>query len=243
MYEKVRAVVLRLIRYSERNNIVHAYTDGSGLMSFLVPAGTGGAGARRRQALLMPLSLLELEARLKPGTELATMHDMERYEPLQAIYSDPPRVAIAMFVSELLCRTIVEHERNEALFAFIEASVLTLEHLRSDAVANFHLLFLYRLGAHLGIEPNMETYATGRWFDMMEGVFTDGPTGRHALEPERAAVIRLLDRMTTANLHLFRFNHKQRGEVLDTILAYYRLHNAALGTLRSLDVLKQIFQG
>lgn len=239
MYDKLRAIVLHVIRYSERHNIVHAYTDGRGLMSFLVPA--GGTGARRRQALLMPLSLIELQAHLKPGRELATMHDVERYAPLQAIYSDPPRAAIAMFISELLCRTIQEHERNSALFRFIEASVLTLERLSGAAVANFHLLFLYRLGAHLGIEPNMETYRQGRWFDMAEGVFVDSPTANHCLPPERAAVIRLLDRMTVANLQLFRFNHKQRGEVLDTILAYYRLHNAALGTLRSLDVLKQLF--
>ena len=239
MYDKLRGIVLRTIRYTERNNIAHVYTDGRGMMSFLVSTGKGAA-ARQRQSLLMPLSLIELQAHIMPGRDLATMHDVERYEPLVAIYAEPVRTAIALFLSELLWRTIQEQERNDALYRFIEASVLSLEHM-DQGVANFHLHFLYRLGAYLGIEPNMETYQQGYWFDMIEGVFVPSPLSMHSLEPDRAAVIRLLDRMTMSNIHLFRFSHTQRSEVIDTILAYYRLHNASLGTLHSLDVLKQLF--
>lgn len=61
MYEKLKGIVLNTIRYSDKHNIVHIYTDGRGLMSFAVPLGKTYA-ARMRNALLMPLSLVDLEA-------------------------------------------------------------------------------------------------------------------------------------------------------------------------------------
>ena len=47
--------------------------------------------------------------------------------------------------------------------------------------------------------------------------------------------------MTFAGLNHFRFNRDERNRVLDTIIAYYRLHNSTIGTLRSPEVLKQLF--
>ena len=47
--------------------------------------------------------------------------------------------------------------------------------------------------------------------------------------------------MTFSNMTVFRFNHEERNRMLDVIINYYRLHNAAIGTLRSPDILKQLF--
>ena len=66
MYEKLRGIVLNTVRYSDKHNIVHIYTDGRGLMSFAVPLGKTQA-ARMRNALLMPLSLVDLEAGIRSG--------------------------------------------------------------------------------------------------------------------------------------------------------------------------------
>ena len=77
---------------------------------------------------------------------------------------------------------------------------------------------------------------------MNEGVFTQSPhAGMKTLPPQQAKVLPLLSRMTFDNMHLFKFNRDQRNEMLEMILSYYRLHNSTLGTLRSPDVLKQLF--
>ena len=47
--------------------------------------------------------------------------------------------------------------------------------------------------------------------------------------------------MTFNNMSVFRFNREERNRMLDVIINYYRLHNAAIGTLRSPDILKQLF--
>ena len=240
MYEKLKGVVLNTIRYSDKHNIVHIYTDERGLMSFAVPQGKTQA-ARMRNAMLMPLSLVEMEAALRPGRDVATMRDLRRAFPLTTIYSDPVKNAIAMFISELLTHVIQEPEGNEPLFRYIEQSVQLLEQMTSH-VANFHICFLYHLGGHLGIQPNVESYRQGHWFDMTDGVFVPATVqGHQHLPPQEAQVIHLLSRMTFANMGAFRFNREERNRVLDVIINYYRLHNAAIGTLRSPDILKQLF--
>lgn len=240
MYEKLRGIVLNTIRYSDRHNIVHVYTDGRGLMSFAVPLGRTQA-ARQRNAMLMPLSLIEMEAAVRNGRELATMRELRRSYPLLTVYSDPVKNAIVMFISELLAHVIQEPEGNEPMFRYIEQSVQLLEQLPGQ-VANFHICFLYHLGAHLGIQPNVESFRQGYWFDMTDGVFVPAAVRGHMhLPPQEAQVIHLLSRMTFANMGVFRFNREERNRMLDVIISYYRLHNAAIGTLRSPDILKQLF--
>ncbi len=240
MYEKLKGIVLNTIRYSDKHNIVHIYTDGRGLMSFAVPLGKTYA-ARMRNALLMPLSLVDLEAGVRAGRDLALLREVQRNYPLATIYSDPLKNAIALFISELLAHVIQEPEGNEYMFRYIEQSVQLLEQM-PDQVANFHICFLYHLGAHLGIQPNLESYQKGYWFDMTEGVFASAAVRGHAmLQPQEAQVIHLLSRMTFSNMTVFRFSRDERNRMLDVIINYYRLHNAAIGTLRSPDILKQLF--
>ena len=240
MYEKLRGIVLNTVRYSDKHNIVHIYTDGRGLMSFAVPLGKTQA-ARLRNAMLMPLSLVNIEASVANGRDLARLREVQRNFPLATIYSDPVKNAVALFISELLAHVIQEPEGNAYLFRYIEQAVQLLEQM-PDKIANFHICFLYHLGAHLGIQPNIESYRQGYWFDMTEGVFTPAAVGGHALlQPQEAQVIHLLSRMTFSNMGVFRFNRDERNRMLDVIISYYRLHNAAIGTLRSPDILKQLF--
>ena len=240
MHETLRGVVLNVIKYNDRNNIVHIYTDRHGLLSFLVAQGKTAA-ARMRNAMMMPLSLVQFETNIVPGKDIFLMHDLQRTHRLNSIYADPVKNAVAMFISELLSHTIQEREQNRALFQYIKTAVLLLDNM-SHGAANFHICFLYHLGAFLGIEPDIETYRDGYWFDMLGGTFVSSPgLGGKLLKPDDARVIMLLSRMTFSNLHKFRFNRDERNQMLDTIIAYYRLHNSTIGTLRSPDILKQLF--
>lgn len=240
MLQTLNGIVLNIIKYNDRHNIVHIYTDQHGLMGFLVARGNTAA-ARARNALFMPLSLLQFEAHTRPGRDLATLHDTRRTYQLAQLYADPVKTAIAMFMSELLTHTIQERERNQALYQYIDTAVRLLNDMQRG-VANFHICFLFHLGTFLGIEPDLQTYREGYWFNMLGGTFTPGPVrGGQCLPPEQARVIALLGRMTFSNLHRFTFNRTQRNQVLDTIITYYRLHNSTVGTLRSPQVLKQLF--
>lgn len=240
MTEKMQGIVVNVIKYNEKHNIAHIYTDRRGMLAFLVRQGSTQA-TRMRNAMFMPLSLIEFEAQLQPGRELGTLHDVRRSTMLMSIYSDPMKNAIAMFLSELLSRTIQEQEQNMVLYSFLRNSIIRLEEAQSS-VANFHICFLYKLGAFIGIQPDVESYREGYWFNMSDGVFTPSPlAGGKSIAPSQARVLQLLSRMTWDNMHLFRFTRQQRNEMLEMMLSYYRLHHSTLGTLRSPEVLKQLF--
>lgn len=240
MLEKLNGIVLHILRYSDKNSIVHVLTDRCGRMSFLLPQGATKS-ARMRNAMFMPLSIIEFEAKILPGRDLHTFKDARCVYPLADLYTDPSKNAVAMFISELLARSIQESEENTPLFRFIQASILLLNNMETG-IANFHIWFLYNLGAFLGIQPDIDSYENGCWFDMVNGVFThERPLHPHSLSPQDAPIIVMLSRMTSQNLHLFKFNRAQRGEILDIALAYYRLHNSMIGNLRSPEILKQLF--
>ena len=240
MQEKLEGIVINVIKYNDKHNIAHIYTDKLGMLAFLVRQGTTHA-SRMRNAMFMPLSLIGFEARLQPGRELGTLHDVRRTAVLMSIYSDPMKNAVAMFVSELLSHTIQEQEQNMVLYSYIKSCILRLEESRAS-IANFHICFLYRLGQFIGIQPDIESYQEGYWFNMNEGVFTQSPhAGMKSLPPAQAQVLPLLSRMTFDNMHHFKFTREQRNEMLEIILGYYRLHHSTLGTLRSPEVLKQLF--
>lgn len=240
MYEKLNGIVLHVLRYSDKNSIAHILTDLHGRMAFLIPQGSTKS-ARMRNAIFMPLSLIEFEGKIIPGKSLHSFRDAQSRFPLARIYSDPVKNAIAMFISELLSRSLQESEENRALFQFLDTSIRLLDDM-DDGVGNFHIWFLYNLGVFLGIQPDTETYRPGYWFDMMNGVFTPSrPASPHVLPPSEARVMALLSRMTFSNLHRFRFNRHQRNDILETALTYYRLHNSTLGAMRSPEILKQLF--
>ena len=240
MVQSLHGIVLHVVKYNDRHNIARIYTRERGLMPFLVAQGNTPAAARRR-ALFMPLSVISFVGRTTASREIGTLHDVQRDTMPVALLSDPAKAAIALFMGELLSRVIVEQERNEPLYDYIEAGVNLLNEA-TRGVANFHICFLYHLGQFIGIQPDVATYAPGLRFDMDEGIFTAAiPAGHRSLPPHEARVIHLLSRMTFANMHLFRFNRTERNAMLDTILAYYRLHHSTLGTLRSPEILRQLF--
>ena len=107
MQEKLNGIVLHVLRYSDKNSIVHILTDRCGRMSFLLPQGNTKS-ARMRNAMFMPLSIIELEAKIIPGKELHSFREARSTITLTKIYSDPVKNAIAMFISELLSRSIQE---------------------------------------------------------------------------------------------------------------------------------------
>lgn len=240
MYKKVTAIVLNVMKYSDKNSIAHIYCDECGRMAVLLPQGNT-KGARMRNALFMPLSIVEMEVRIVPGRDIYGFRDARAVMPLSMVYGDPVRSAVAMFVSEFLCHVVQETEQNDTLFNYIRQSVLILNS-GTQSMANFHLCFVYHLGALLGIQPDVDTYTPGAWFDMNEGVFTPYmPLSSHRLPPADAEALMRLSRISFANMHLFRFSRQDRNRIVDMMIDYYRIHFNTLGGMKSPEILKQLF--
>ena len=109
--------------------------------------------------------------------------------------------------------------------------------------ANFHLVFLMRLSRFLGLYPNLEDYHGGDYFDLQNACFTPLRPQLHSdyIAPEEAARLTRLMRMNYETMHLFAMSRIERARCLTIMNEYYRLHLPDFPVLKSLEVLKELF--
>lgn len=238
---KTEALVLHTIKYGEQKLIVDMFTRQHGRLSFLlnIPKTTHG---KLRKQYFQPLTILMIESDVRPQLQLQKLRDAAILSPLPTLLSDPSKLSICLFLSEFLYHALKGEQRNELLFDYVTTSLQWLDS-REQNYANFHLVFLMHLSRFLGFYPNLEDREEASlYFDLQAASFcTAPPLHRDFLMPEEAGILRLMMRMDFPTMHLFRLNRQQRDRCIEVALLFYRLHLPDFPDLRSLSVLKELW--
>ena len=237
MLNKTRAIVLHKTNYSETSIIVQAYSLHYGKISLLIQ-GVKKKKSRNKSALFEPLSILEFVANFKDVEKLVRPREIKLYYPFVSIQHDISKRLIAMFLAEVLHKSVKEPHPEEAMYFFIEKSLLFLE--SSDAKeVNFHLVFLVELTKYLGFYPMVNT---GEYFDMTNGIFSDKiPQNTVYLQGENKELFYSILGMKIDDGPLLEITNKQRKMVLESILDYYKVHIPGMGEIKSHHILETIF--
>lgn len=239
---KTEAIVLHTLKYGESRIIVDMFMRESGRLSCIVPI-PKTPRSRLKKQYFQPMTLLEVEADVRPRQQLQRLKDARLLAPFTTIPFSPEKLALSLFVAEFLYHALRSEQRNEPLFDYIGDSMQWLD-TAGAGYANFHLTFLMRLSRFLGFYPNLEVRGgeTALLFDLREGRFCSMmPTHRDVLQPAEARLIRLLMRMDFPNMHLFRFSRQERNRIVEVLLQYYRLHIPQFPELKSLPVLQSLW--
>lgn len=240
MFQKTRAIVLHATKYSDNAMIVHAFTEEFGRISYVVN-GRKSKKATFRSALLQPLCLVDLTVEHQPKNEIQRIKESKLSVLCAAIPSDPLKSALAFFVSELLYRTVNEAHQDKPLFDFLQQSILILD-LTEESIANFHLIFLTKLSRFLGFYPNVSEENNFTCFDLLNGVFCpEPPPHNHFLTHEDASLLHRLLQLDYGNMQQLGLNRVERMRMLENMVTYYRLHLQEKFTLKSVEVLKTLF--
>lgn len=240
MIYKSRGIVLHRINYSDTSLIAKIYTEQGGMGSFLLQ------GARKKTSqlkanLLQPLSIVELVAYHKETTGLQKVKELKCDQPLHAMHSDITKTGIALFLSEVLLKSIREENPNPSLFKFLYESILHLEGLQNPA--SFHHLFLIKLSKYLGFYPQQATDHSKKYFDLQEGIFVSGPPPHpHYLNEELSASFNRLIRLNFDQMEFFSPGGINKKILLNKIIEFYRLHIAGFGEIKSLAVLETVMK-
>ena len=229
---KTEAIVLHSLKYGEGRIIVDIFSREQGRLSLIVSAPRSERSKIKKQ-YLQPLTLLMLECDVRPQAQLQKVREATLLTPLPSLFSDAKKLSIGLFVSEFLYHALKGEQRNVPLFDYVRSSIEWLD-AASGPVANFHLVLLMRMARFLGFYPNMES--EGDYFDLGEGTFGQQRDDRIA-----GATVRQLMRMDYPTMHLFRLSRQERLQILQTLLHYYELHLPAFPELRSLSVLKELY--
>lgn len=235
----LRCIALRAVKYDDRHSILSAWSIERGRVTFLIPGGSTREAARRR-ALLMPLSLFEGVADFRPGRDILNIRDLRPHKILPSISASPSKSVVAIFLAEFLDKTLRDSPPDENLSRFIFDSVGILDSLPARGVASFPIVFLARLSAFFGIEPDSSAWQPGRFLDMTEGIYRQSPPLKGAwLPPEEARLAATVQRLTYATASRFPLKRETRRAIIDRLLQYYAIHLAPI-ELRSLPILRDL---
>lgn len=222
MLHKTQGVVFRLTNYGETSIIVNIFTSAFGLQSYIVN-GVRGKSKKTNLALYQPLTLLDLVVYHRENASIMRIKDVKCIHPYQHFTNDFRKSTIALFLNEVVNRTVKEQSHAAELCEFLIHSFIGLDLLQSS-VENFHLIFLIRLSQHLGFRPSEVAELSGGWMTN---------------DDEE----KILSKLLTANYSdAIPMTHVQRQNILDILLRFYVLHSENFGELKSLPVVREIIQ-
>lgn len=240
MITKTRGIVLRSVRFGESSLIVDVLTKSSGRVSFMVHIPKTSKGKIKKQ-YFQPMTLLDFEYDFRQRSNLQRIKDVRVSLPYSSIPIDPAKSCISLFLSEFIYYATRNEQENPTLFTYISTSLEWLDNAYED-FANFHLVFMMRLGKFLGFHPFLEGFTPGCFFDLRNGCFTlSMPLHTDFLNAADAGHLYNLMRMNFDTMKLFKLSHDDRNRITEIVLRYYKLHLPNMPELQSFDILREVF--
>ena len=237
----LRCIILTLTKYNDASFIAEAYSKTEGRCAFLVKI-SHNAHSAVRHTVFQPMALLDVECadNHKSGQlwRPKSAHVVLREVACQLPH--PIRSSIALFLAEFLHHAVRNEPASTAFFDYLENSVTWLQTANVERLANFHLIFLMRLTLFFGIQPNLENPLP--FFDLEQGCYVPlRPYHRHFIEGEEARQLATLMRFNFNTMHLMKISREQRQRILQGLLTYYQHHLPNFPELKSVEIMRQIF--
>ncbi len=239
MLHQTRGIAIHATKFSETSSVVKIYTELFGLQSYLVK-GVRKQKAKIKPGLFQPLTLLDLVVYHKERSSLQNLKEANYSHPYQTIPFDIRKSSIALFINELVYKTIHGEEPHPELFSFLYDTCLHLDRV-DENFSLFHLVFSLQLTRYLGCMPQLNYSARKPFLDLREGIFqADFPEHRDYLDSTLSSLFfQLLQTPEGNNISLL-VPAKTRDTLLEMILIYYRLHVPGFREMQSHHVLHTI---
>jgi DNA repair protein RecO (recombination protein O) len=240
---KTKGIVLRTVNYGETSIIASIFTELFGVQSYIVNSvrvsSKKGPG---RGNLFQPATILDLLVYHNDLKNLQRIREFRLAHVYQQIFFSVFKNSVALFMIELLQRSLKQPEPNEGLFHFVEDAFLHLDLAPDNIVANFPIYFALHLSGFYGFRISDKHSKNGRILDLQEGEFV----GSHPLhswyldEPQGEVISDMLKVMQPAELAHIRLNRETRRVLLHALETFYSLHIQDFGTMKTLPVLEAV---
>jgi DNA repair protein RecO (recombination protein O) len=226
MLYKTRGIVINYIKYRETSIIVKIYTEEFGIQTY-IENGVRSAKSKNKIALFQPLTLLDLVVYHRDNGDIFRISEIRCHAAFQTMPYHFIKSGIAIFMTEVLSKTLKEETSNYDLFRFLLHSILYLDN-QDKGYENFPIQFLLKLSRYLGFAPQKSD-------EILEQV---GAFRIYAAtDEEKQALDSLIIGWYDENVAM---SNGIRRQVLEYVLRFYTLHVENFGEVRSLQVLKEI---
>ena len=243
MLHKTKAIVLRTVKYGETSLIATMYTELFGIQSFMINGVRSAARSASGKAnLLQPAAILELVMYHNDKKNLQRIKEFRWSFLYKDLFYNVIKNSIALFMVELLQKTLKEPEVNPQLFYFIEDAFLHLDESNDTVMANYPLFFALHLTSFYGFRFS-DTWSSSRTIlDLQEGEFvSDIPQHPYFIDGNASFITaQLLKVQVPAELNEIKLNKEGRRALLQAYQVFYALHVSDFGTMKTLPVLQEV---
>ena len=239
MLDNIRIVVLHTIKYKESGIIVQGYSERGGRESFFVRKG----GKRGRGSILPqlhPLSIIDATPSSFSFGDMTTIKEISLPYKLESIRSNILKSSIAIFISELLYKTIREIECNPEMFLFLNEAILMLESM-DKGISNFHAYFTVMLCKYLGYLPNIKSVPSGYLFDIPLASYTP-VKGELCFDTTNSALLAKFAISDYDSISEIKMTGGGRTLFIKEMLRYLGFHAGYGMEIESLNVLHEVFE-
>lgn len=214
-------IVLHTTQYGENALVIHTLCRELGKKSFLVR----GVGKKVSPAWFLQFNIIEADITQSDKSSLDVASHFSQKEPLTSLRESPGKNCIALFLCEVLLKTLQEGEVDSEFYAWLRARILLLDRLGTDTeaipYANFHIALLKELCEKEGYR------ASGQ--DLL--IFSE----------EALSDLEKLEGLSFEQTLLVPLTGHRRDRIIRSYLKYLEYHLDTPLHIQSLDVLAALF--
>lgn len=238
MQQTITGLYLNHINHGDTSVILKLYTLQHGTTSFIIK------GIKRKKggsALLQPFHYIELSSNFKPEKDLNFGNQIRLSRPSYSLTSDVRKSTVALFLTEVLNKTLKETAPNEELYTIIESLISFYD--ETDFIPLFHHSFLIQLIKLLGITPNFGRNASIDLLNIKEGVFEYNPQpNSNYFSTESSQAFKLIIGTKFDDLRTINLVKKTKQELLINLVNYIETQTEIKkGSIQSYKILETIF--
>lgn len=239
MKELVRteAIVVSHIVYADNALIVQLFTREKGLLSVMIRGIQ--SKLKSRQALLQPLSPLILDLLIKEQNEVQSAKEVNlAWNPIQT-WTDLRRSTVAMFMAEVLAKTLHKGYVNAKLFDQLNDISKMLEN--EPKISGVPAVFLNILCSEYGFSPQLPEEEELNWsFDASGAgfVLSNSPG---IFGPDIAKLLLTLQKGTSNEFLSIAIPRNLRAPLIEALLRYLLSHLDEHRKISSHQILESVF--
>lgn len=243
MIHSTKGIVLRTVKYGDTSMIVTIYTELFGIQSYMVNGVRASSKKGPGKAnLFQPAAILDLVVYHNELKNLQRIKEFRWGYIYQHLFFNVVKNSVALFMVELLQKTLKQPEANTDLFHFIEDAFIHLDNADEQVTANFSLFFALHLTSFYGFRFSDEYSEEHTFLDLQEGEFVrEHPIHPYFLQGQYSFITsQLLKVMQPHELKEVRLNQETRRILLQAYQTFYALHIADFGVMKTLPVLQEV---
>lgn len=227
MLKKTKGLVINYLKYQESSIIVKIFTRELGLKSYIVNS-VRSPKAKSKIGFFQPLTLLDLVVYDKDKPSLHRISEVKLSYAFQRIPFHFHKSGVAMFVAEVLGKSIFENYANESLYDFLEEAIIYLDQEEVN-IQLYPISFLLETSKFLGFGSS----DSNELFEQLFGLVHDHSFAKE----EKEYLDELMVNTFGSTLKIPSF---YRRKILDDLLKFYQLHIEGFSELKSVKVLRSL---